>query len=260
MTTCHVSENKTRGTVAVGSGLSFQTESLALHAGSRRFDSHRGHVSERFFRLNRPRYPLQVSSELENSGIRGAVGDCSVTERRRWRPPYQTGKTVHVHAKTTNTTRTDARRRLCAAMIPYRWATRGTSSRELEYIHTLSFQKVRIIFFLIIETIVFLLTHRNVAAGVTGETGDGMAIGRVGWKRGSSGEEGGRCWRNGSTFVLNLRNKMFKPRDGLEVLSVRKCPNIFLFFSDSRLSLFYFEWHNNSPPVPVTPSHNNRNR
>ena len=28
-----------------------------------------------------------------------AVGDCSVTERRRWRPPYQTGKTVHVHAK-----------------------------------------------------------------------------------------------------------------------------------------------------------------
>ena len=27
------------------------------------------------------------------------VGDCSVTERRRWRPPYQTGKTVHVHAK-----------------------------------------------------------------------------------------------------------------------------------------------------------------
>ena len=28
-----------------------------------------------------------------------AVGDCSVTERRRWRPPYQTGKTVHAHAK-----------------------------------------------------------------------------------------------------------------------------------------------------------------
>ena len=28
-----------------------------------------------------------------------AIGDCSVTERRRWRPPYQTGKTVHVHAK-----------------------------------------------------------------------------------------------------------------------------------------------------------------
>ena len=72
---------------------------LALHAGSRGFDSHRGHVSERFFLSNRPRYPHPVSSELENSGIRVAVGDCSVTERRRWRPPYQTGNTVHVHTK-----------------------------------------------------------------------------------------------------------------------------------------------------------------
>ena len=69
---------------------------LALHAGSRGFDSHRGHMSERFFRSNRPGYSHPVSSELENSGIRVAVGDCSVTERR---PPYQTGKTVHVHAK-----------------------------------------------------------------------------------------------------------------------------------------------------------------
>ena len=72
---------------------------LALHAGSRGFDSHRGHLSERFFRSNRPGYSHPVSSELEKSGIRVAVGDCSVTERRRWRPPYQTGKTVHVHAK-----------------------------------------------------------------------------------------------------------------------------------------------------------------
>ena len=37
---------------------------------------------------------------------------------------------------TTYTTRTDARRRVCAAMVPYRWATRGTSLRELEYTHT----------------------------------------------------------------------------------------------------------------------------
>ena len=72
---------------------------LALHAGSRGFDSHHGHMSELFFRSNRPGYPHPVSSELEISGIRVAVGDCSVTERRRWRPPYQTGKTVHVHAK-----------------------------------------------------------------------------------------------------------------------------------------------------------------
>ena len=108
---------------------------LALHAGSRGFDSHRGHMSEQFFRSNRPGYPHTVSSELENSGIRVAVGDCSVTERRRWRPPYQTSKTVHVHANTTNTTRTDARHRVCAAMVPYRSATRGTSLREWEYTH-----------------------------------------------------------------------------------------------------------------------------
>ena len=72
---------------------------LALHAGSRGFDSHRGHMSERFFRSSRPGYPHPVSYELENCGIRVAVGDCSVTECRRWRPPYQTGKTVHLHAK-----------------------------------------------------------------------------------------------------------------------------------------------------------------
>ena len=72
---------------------------LAFHAVSRGFDSHRGHMSERFFRSSRPGYPHPVSSEPENSAIRVAVGDCSVTERRRWRPPYQTGKTVHVHTK-----------------------------------------------------------------------------------------------------------------------------------------------------------------
>ena len=72
---------------------------LALHAGSWGFDSYRGHMSERFFQSSRPGYLHPVSSELENSGIRVAVGDCSVTERWRWRQPYQTGKTVHVHAK-----------------------------------------------------------------------------------------------------------------------------------------------------------------
>ena len=81
------------------SDIKFVSINLHLHAGSRGFDSHRGHKSERFFRSNRTGYPHPVSSELENSGIRVAVGDCSVTERRRWRPPYQTGKTVHVHAK-----------------------------------------------------------------------------------------------------------------------------------------------------------------
>ena len=52
---------------------------LALHAGSREFHSHSGHMSERFFRSNRPGYPHPVNSELENSGIRVAVGNCSVT-------------------------------------------------------------------------------------------------------------------------------------------------------------------------------------
>ena len=68
---------------------------------------------------NRPGYPHPVSSELENSGIRVAVGDYSVTNHRGWRPPYRTGKTVHVHAKHyTNTTRTDTWRRVCTAMDP----------------------------------------------------------------------------------------------------------------------------------------------
>ena len=83
----------------VSSGEPGLDRALALHAGSQGFDSHRGHMSERYFRSNRSGYPHPVSSELENSGIRVVVGDCSVTERRRWRPPYQTGKNVHVHAK-----------------------------------------------------------------------------------------------------------------------------------------------------------------
>ena len=58
-----------------------------------------GHMSERFFRSKRSGYPHPVSSKLENNGIRVAVGDGNVTERRRWRPPYQTGKTLHVHVK-----------------------------------------------------------------------------------------------------------------------------------------------------------------
>ena len=71
---------------------------LALHAGSRGFDSHQGHMSERFFRSNRPGYPHPVSSELENSGIRLAVGDCSVTERRGGVRLIKPTK-LHVHAK-----------------------------------------------------------------------------------------------------------------------------------------------------------------
>ena len=58
---------------------------FAFHAESRGLDTHRWHMSERFFRSNRPGYLHPVCSELENSGtcIRVAVGDCGVTERRR---------------------------------------------------------------------------------------------------------------------------------------------------------------------------------
>ena len=84
---------------------------LALHAGSRGFDSHWGHMSERFFRSNRPGYPHPVSSKLEISGITVAVGDCSL---------IKPAKLYMCMQNTTNTTRTDARRRVCAAMVPYR--------------------------------------------------------------------------------------------------------------------------------------------
>ena len=40
---------------------------FAVHAGSRGFDSHRRHMSERFFRSNTPGYSHLVCSELENS-------------------------------------------------------------------------------------------------------------------------------------------------------------------------------------------------
>ena len=72
-------------------------------------------MSERIFRSNRPGYPHSVSSELENSGIRVAVGDCTVTECQRWCLPYQPGKTVHVQAKHNK----DARRGVCGAMVLY---------------------------------------------------------------------------------------------------------------------------------------------
>ena len=77
-------------------------------------------MSERFFRSNRPGYPHPVSSELENSGIRVAVGDCSVTESRGGVGLIKPAKLCMCMQNTTNTTRTDARRRVCAAMVPYR--------------------------------------------------------------------------------------------------------------------------------------------
>ena len=81
---------------------------LALHAGSRGFDSHRGHMSKRFFRSYRSGYPHPVSSELENSGIRVAGGDSSVTERGGGVRLIKPAKLCICTQNTTNTTRTDA--------------------------------------------------------------------------------------------------------------------------------------------------------
>ena len=94
----------------------------------------RGHMSERFLRSNRPGYPHPASSELENSGIRVAVGDCSVTECRRWRPPYQTSKTVHVHAKQYK--HNEDRRRVYAATVPYCWLSHSGNAVTRIGIHT----------------------------------------------------------------------------------------------------------------------------
>ena len=73
---------------------------LALHAGSRGFDSHRGHISERFFRSNRPGYPHPLSSELKIvvSEWRSVIA-VSLNIGGGVRLLNQTGKTVHVHAK-----------------------------------------------------------------------------------------------------------------------------------------------------------------
>ena len=74
-------KSKIRGCAEMSGEPGLVDRVLALHAGSQGFDSHRGHMSERLFRSNKPGYPHPVSSELENSGIRVAVGDCSVTGR-----------------------------------------------------------------------------------------------------------------------------------------------------------------------------------
>ena len=90
-------------------GLGLVDRVLTLHAGSRGFDSLREHMSERFFRSNRPGYPHPMSSELENSGIRVAVGDCSVTEVGGGVRLIKPAKLGMCTQNTTNTTRTDAR-------------------------------------------------------------------------------------------------------------------------------------------------------
>ena len=82
---------------------------FAVHAGSRGFDSHRRHISEQVFLSNRPEHPHPVCSELENSGIRVAVGSYSVTEARGWGGVrlIKPAKLYMCTQKPYNTTRTD---------------------------------------------------------------------------------------------------------------------------------------------------------
>ena len=83
---------------------------LALHAGSRGFDSHRGHISERFFRSNRPGYPRPVSSELEISGSEWRSVIAVSLNVGGGVSLIKSAKLYMCTKKTTNTTRTDARR------------------------------------------------------------------------------------------------------------------------------------------------------
>ena len=91
---------------------------LALHAGSRGFDSHRGHMSERFFRSNRQGYPHPVSSELENSAretlqtqrgrthgagcVRQGFRTAEPLGERHWIGTH-THTNTHTHTHTTHT-------------------------------------------------------------------------------------------------------------------------------------------------------------
>ena len=91
---------------------------LALHAGSRGFDSHRGHMSERIFRSNTPGYPHPVSLKIVVSEWRSVIAaSLNVGVGVRLIKPT---KLCMCMQNTTNTTMTDVRRRVCAAMVPYR--------------------------------------------------------------------------------------------------------------------------------------------
>ena len=54
---------------------------------------------------NRPGYPHPACLELKNSVIRVTVGDCSVTERWRWRPALSNRKSCTCAYKTLQTQR-----------------------------------------------------------------------------------------------------------------------------------------------------------
>ena len=59
------------GKAITETAIKLQNLSSRLARRKSRVQLSRGHMSERFFRSNRPGYPHPVSSELENSGIGG---------------------------------------------------------------------------------------------------------------------------------------------------------------------------------------------
>ena len=86
-------------------------------------------MSERFFWCNKLDYPYLVCSELGNSCIRALLMIAVSLNVGHFKP----SKLYMCTQNTTNTMRTDTRRRVYAAMVPYRRATWETSLWELYY-------------------------------------------------------------------------------------------------------------------------------
>ena len=82
---------------------------------------------EHFFRFSRPGYPHPVSSELD---IRTQWALSWKIVASEWRSVIA----VSLNVGDGKTLQTQRGCRVCAAVVPYRWATRGKSLRE--YIHT----------------------------------------------------------------------------------------------------------------------------
>ena len=105
---------------------------LALHAGSRGFDSHRGHMSKRFFRSNRPGYPHPVSWKIV-SELRSVIAvSLNVGGGVRRLSNRQNCTCASKHYKHNEDGRTAPG--VCGnGSVPLSHS--GTSLRELEYTH-----------------------------------------------------------------------------------------------------------------------------
>ena len=100
----------------------------AVHAGSRGFDCNRRHMSERFFRSNRPEYPHLVCSELE---IVVSEWRSVIAVSLNVGGGIKAAKLYMCTQNTTNTRRTDAWRRVVRDHGSVPFSHLGTSLREL---------------------------------------------------------------------------------------------------------------------------------